>query len=225
MQHDFGVSHTVAILSISLFVVGSGSGPLLLGPLSEFFGRQAVYRISYCLFVALNFGVAFAPDMGPYARPVFVELNDPQRPTLYSGFSADSPVPPSSASPEGRSRTSLMTTESRCMCRLLGGRRTDAFILSQTHGRIHPQSLFGTDCRPSNLGIRQSGATSTGQLGPLLMTSCLTESSLAVDILRRDDAGRRRVTPDPRGASNPISCAVLLNPGRRSSLSHTSPFY
>ncbi|KZV80848.1 MFS general substrate transporter [Exidia glandulosa HHB12029] len=66
IQREFGVSHTVAILSISLFVAGTGSGPLLLGPLSEFFGRQAVYRFSYSLFVALNFGVAFAPNIATH---------------------------------------------------------------------------------------------------------------------------------------------------------------
>ncbi|EJD54229.1 MFS general substrate transporter [Auricularia subglabra TFB-10046 SS5] len=66
VEKQFGVSHTVAILSISLFVEGLGIGPLLLGPLSEFFGRRPVYWISYGLFVALNFVVAFAPDIATH---------------------------------------------------------------------------------------------------------------------------------------------------------------
>ncbi|KZV88124.1 MFS general substrate transporter [Exidia glandulosa HHB12029] len=66
LEARFGVSHTVAILSISLFVAGLGIGPLLLGPLSEFFGRSIIYQVSYALFVALNFGVAFAPDIATH---------------------------------------------------------------------------------------------------------------------------------------------------------------
>lgn len=42
MERDLGVSPEVAILSISLFVLGLGVGPLLLGPLSEFLGRNRV---------------------------------------------------------------------------------------------------------------------------------------------------------------------------------------
>ncbi|KAG8681967.1 hypothetical protein FRC09_017118, partial [Ceratobasidium sp. 395] len=46
LQKEFGVSLPVAILGISLFVEGLGVGPLLLGPLSEFFGRRHIYWIS-----------------------------------------------------------------------------------------------------------------------------------------------------------------------------------
>jgi MFS family permease len=67
LQRDFGVSTPVAILGISLFVVGLGVGPLLLGPLSEFFGRRHIYWISFAFFVLLNFPVAFAPNIGTYA--------------------------------------------------------------------------------------------------------------------------------------------------------------
>lgn len=35
---EFDVTRTVAILPISAFVIGSGTGPLLLGPLSEVHG-------------------------------------------------------------------------------------------------------------------------------------------------------------------------------------------
>ncbi|PPQ97319.1 hypothetical protein CVT26_006637 [Gymnopilus dilepis] len=64
VAREFHVSKEVAILSISVFIGGLGLGPLIVGPLSEVYGRNAVYRISYALFFALNFPVAFAPDIG-----------------------------------------------------------------------------------------------------------------------------------------------------------------
>lgn len=60
----FHVSQEVAILGISLYVEGMGIGPLLLGPLSEFYGRAHVYWVSYIFFFAFSFPVAFAPNMG-----------------------------------------------------------------------------------------------------------------------------------------------------------------
>lgn len=52
------------ILGISLFVEGLGCGPLLLGPLSEFYGRNPVYRVSYTIFWIFSWPVAFAPNIG-----------------------------------------------------------------------------------------------------------------------------------------------------------------
>ncbi|EIN05659.1 MFS general substrate transporter [Punctularia strigosozonata HHB-11173 SS5] len=59
MEKQFGVSHEVAILGISLFVEGLGMGPLLVGPLSEMYGRNIIYQVSYILFFAFTFPVAF----------------------------------------------------------------------------------------------------------------------------------------------------------------------
>jgi hypothetical protein len=64
IQKQFHVGEEVAILSISLLIAGLGIGPLLLGPLSEFYGRNAIYRISFLFFFLLNFPVAFAPNIG-----------------------------------------------------------------------------------------------------------------------------------------------------------------
>lgn len=66
VQKEFGVSLPVAILGISLYVEGLGVGPLLLGPLSEFFGRRKIYWISFLWFVLLNLPVAFAPNIVVY---------------------------------------------------------------------------------------------------------------------------------------------------------------
>ncbi|EIW74976.1 MFS general substrate transporter [Coniophora puteana RWD-64-598 SS2] len=62
----FGVSKEVAILGISLYVAGLGVGPLFVGPLSEVYGRNIVYRVSYLLFLIFTFPVAFAPDIGTF---------------------------------------------------------------------------------------------------------------------------------------------------------------
>lgn len=63
---EFGVSHEVSILSISLFVEGLGLGPLLVGPLSEVYGRNIVYRVSYGLFFLFSLPVVFAPNIAVY---------------------------------------------------------------------------------------------------------------------------------------------------------------
>ena len=49
----FGVSQEVVILTVTLFVLGFGFGPLLFAPLSEEFGRRIVYITT--LFVAVIF--------------------------------------------------------------------------------------------------------------------------------------------------------------------------
>ncbi|ATY65408.1 Major facilitator superfamily general substrate transporter [Cordyceps militaris] len=61
---DFGVSQEVAILGISLFVLGFALGPLLWAPLSEVFGRQKLFFISYLALTAFNAGAAGANSMG-----------------------------------------------------------------------------------------------------------------------------------------------------------------
>ena len=52
----------VSTLALSLFVIGLGLGPLLVGPLSEVYGRSIVYRVSYALFFAFSWPVVFAPN-------------------------------------------------------------------------------------------------------------------------------------------------------------------
>lgn len=42
MGEHFGVSELVAGLTVCVFVVGFGLGPLLLSPLSEMYGRKIV---------------------------------------------------------------------------------------------------------------------------------------------------------------------------------------
>jgi MFS family permease len=64
VSQQFHVGREVAILGISLYVMGLATGPLFSGPLSEVYGRNIVYRVSFILFFAFTFPVAFAPDIG-----------------------------------------------------------------------------------------------------------------------------------------------------------------
>ncbi|KAI1503608.1 major facilitator superfamily domain-containing protein [Biscogniauxia marginata] len=53
VAEEFGVSEEVALLSISLFVVGFGVGPMIFAPLSEIYGRHVMYGAT--LLVAVVF--------------------------------------------------------------------------------------------------------------------------------------------------------------------------
>lgn len=63
VEREFGVGSEVATLGLSLFVLGLGFFPLVLGPLSEFYGRSPVYFAGFGVFLAFNFGCAFAPNI------------------------------------------------------------------------------------------------------------------------------------------------------------------
>jgi MFS family permease len=79
IENSFHVGREVAILSISLYVMGLGVGPLFAGPISELYGRNIVYRVSFALFFVFSFPVAFAPDIGTSnagtSLPSAVQLN------------------------------------------------------------------------------------------------------------------------------------------------------
>ncbi|KAI0283760.1 major facilitator superfamily domain-containing protein [Russula brevipes] len=66
VARQFHVSKEVAILGVSLFVLGLGLGPLVAGPMSEVHGRNMVYRVSFSLFFVCMFPVAFAPNISVY---------------------------------------------------------------------------------------------------------------------------------------------------------------
>ena len=60
---EFGVGHEIAILGISLYILGFAIGPLLWGPLSELYGRQVVFILTYAVVTAFNAGAAGAQDV------------------------------------------------------------------------------------------------------------------------------------------------------------------
>ncbi|KAF8857989.1 MFS general substrate transporter [Acephala macrosclerotiorum] len=51
IEKEFHCSRIVATLGLSLFIMGLGLGPMLLGPLSEFYGRRPVYLVSFSMFI------------------------------------------------------------------------------------------------------------------------------------------------------------------------------
>ncbi|KAJ5551655.1 hypothetical protein N7461_006353 [Penicillium sp. DV-2018c] len=55
---DFNIGQEVATLGVSLFVLGFAIGPLLWAPLSELFGRQILFIVTYAALTAFNAGVA-----------------------------------------------------------------------------------------------------------------------------------------------------------------------
>lgn len=55
---DFGISSEVAILGVSMFVLGFAIGPLFWAPLSEMYGRQKLFFITYMALTAFNAGAA-----------------------------------------------------------------------------------------------------------------------------------------------------------------------
>ncbi|KAJ7141175.1 major facilitator superfamily domain-containing protein [Mycena epipterygia] len=63
MAEEFHVSHEPTILTVSLFVLGFGVGPLIMGPFSEVYGRAIIYQLSYIFLVLLSLPVVFAPNL------------------------------------------------------------------------------------------------------------------------------------------------------------------
>ncbi|KAF2151906.1 MFS general substrate transporter [Myriangium duriaei CBS 260.36] len=51
LEKEFGVSRIVCTLGLSLYVMGLGTGPMVLGPLSEFYGRRPIYIGAFTMFV------------------------------------------------------------------------------------------------------------------------------------------------------------------------------
>ncbi|KAH8879227.1 MFS general substrate transporter [Thozetella sp. PMI_491] len=58
MAEEFGVSEEVALLSITVFVIGFGIGPMAFAPLSEIYGRRIIYATT--LLVAVVFVIPCA---------------------------------------------------------------------------------------------------------------------------------------------------------------------
>lgn len=89
----YGVSLEAAIVSLSLFVLGTfqclysskaelttsyallspgfGLGPFIAGPTSDVLGRRMVYLVSFAMFSGFSWGVAYAPN---YAALVIFRL-------------------------------------------------------------------------------------------------------------------------------------------------------
>ncbi|KZO96495.1 MFS multidrug transporter [Calocera viscosa TUFC12733] len=63
VSREFGVSDEVALLSITVFVIGFGLGPLVFAPLSEMYGRRPVYVLTLFLAVVFTIPGALAKNI------------------------------------------------------------------------------------------------------------------------------------------------------------------
>lgn len=62
MNPEFHMSTIVGTVGLSTFVLGIALGPLLMSPLSEFFGRRPIYLASWTLFLIWLIPSAVAPN-------------------------------------------------------------------------------------------------------------------------------------------------------------------
>ncbi|PHH79742.1 hypothetical protein CDD82_2199 [Ophiocordyceps australis] len=63
IRRHFHVSNEAVILGVSTFVLGFAIGPLIWAPLSEMFGRQKLFFLTYMALTAFNAAAAVAPSM------------------------------------------------------------------------------------------------------------------------------------------------------------------
>lgn len=63
---DFDVSQEVGTLGLSMFVLGLAFGPMILAPLSEYFGRSPIYIISYFIYMLFMMATALVPNLGGF---------------------------------------------------------------------------------------------------------------------------------------------------------------
>ncbi|GFZ44363.1 hypothetical protein JCM24511_02085 [Saitozyma sp. JCM 24511] len=63
MQKEFGFSTEVGTVGLSLFILGFALGPMLLAPLSEYWGRRPVYLVSWTIFTLFQLPLALAKNL------------------------------------------------------------------------------------------------------------------------------------------------------------------
>jgi len=62
-MRDFHTSRTLAILPLTVYVLGLAFGPVLSAPISERFGRKHVYLITPPLFMLFTLGAGFSQNL------------------------------------------------------------------------------------------------------------------------------------------------------------------
>ncbi|GAA5839145.1 hypothetical protein JCM3766R1_002270 [Sporobolomyces carnicolor] len=63
VEREFEVSQEVATLGLSLFVLALGLFPLLVAPLSQWYGRSPIYIVGFTCFLAFQGGVAASQNI------------------------------------------------------------------------------------------------------------------------------------------------------------------
>lgn len=62
ISEHFGVSRTLALLGLSLFLWGLGLGAVVAAPFSEYYGRRVVYITTFPIFGLFVLGAGFAQN-------------------------------------------------------------------------------------------------------------------------------------------------------------------
>jgi len=64
IMHEWpGTPSLLVISGLSFYIAGLGLGPMVLAPLSEFFGRRPIYLVSFSVFILLLIPCALAPSI------------------------------------------------------------------------------------------------------------------------------------------------------------------
>ena len=64
IMHEFGVNNVLGAFIVSIFVLGQITGPLLIAPLSDSYGRLIIYHLGNLSFIVWNVACALAPNAG-----------------------------------------------------------------------------------------------------------------------------------------------------------------
>lgn len=64
LMHEFNISGTVALLPLTFYILASGLGPIVGGPLSETIGRYPIYLASVPLGAIFTVGAGFSHNFG-----------------------------------------------------------------------------------------------------------------------------------------------------------------
>ncbi|KAG8736215.1 hypothetical protein FRC10_009564 [Ceratobasidium sp. 414] len=63
VMREFGSNLDVALLGLSLFVLGFGLGPLIWGPLSELYGRRTIFIASFFPYTLFHLGAGLSKNI------------------------------------------------------------------------------------------------------------------------------------------------------------------
>lgn len=63
LTSSFDVSSEIGTVGLSMYILGFAVGPLMLAPLSEYFGRNPIYMLSWFLLVIFQIPLALAPNV------------------------------------------------------------------------------------------------------------------------------------------------------------------
>lgn len=65
-EKDFDIGGELGTLGLSLYVLGLALGPMTLAPLSEYYGRTALYLVPYGTFLLCLAGTAVVQSLGGF---------------------------------------------------------------------------------------------------------------------------------------------------------------